>query len=199
MKKEIERETAQYRIWHDTFLCQMRNIDTMSIDYLKIFGTLDSGDPYYNNESMNELVLRRLTIIQMIKYYHQGINVFIKNPEDSKTIYILIQTHLQNWVREIKHSLRPDSIPREELEIMESFANAVYEHAKWYLDDALVDTPFARSMRADNRSVLSLLKAPKTAKEEELDDVIVHPKRESLADIFSNGGSTGARMIKRFE
>lgn len=194
MSKTVDTSAVQYRIWNDTFLCQMRNIDTMSVDYLKIFGTLDSGDSSLNNESMNEIVLRRLTIIEMIKYFHQGINVFIKNPEDCKTIYILIQTHLQNWTREVQYSLRQDSIPREELTIMETFAEAVYEHAKWYLDDALVDTPFARSMRADKRSVLNLLKSPEP--KEDPDGIIVHPKRESLSDIFSG---SGAKMIKRYD
>lgn len=193
MSIETNKNSVQYRIWHDTFLCQMRNIDTMSIDYLKIFGTLDSGDPSLNNESMNELVLRRLTIIEMIKFFNQGINVFIKKAEDSKTIYILIQQHLQNWAREVQYALRQDSIPREELAIMEQFADAVYEHAKWFLDDALVDTPFARSMRADNRSVLNMLRSPEP--QEDPDGIIVHPKRQSMSDLFSNSGAT---LEKRF-
>lgn len=181
----VDKKSVQYRIWHNTYLCQMRNIDTMSVDYLKIFGTLDSGDSSLNNDMMNEMVLRRLTIIEMVKFFHQGVTVAIKNPADCKSIYILIQEHLQNWAREIKYSLRQDTIPTEELDIMERFADVVYEHAKWYLDDALVDTPFARSLKHDDRSVLSLLKMPE--KEEDPDGIIVHPKRQSLADVFNQG------------
>lgn len=195
INKQIdEKDTVQYKIWHTTFLCQMRDIDTKSIDYLKIFGTLDSGDPRLNMEASNEMVLRRLTIIEMIKYFHDGINVFVKNPEDCKKIYILIQEHLQNWSRELQYTLRPDSVPTEELLIMEQFADVVYEHAKWYLDSALVDSPFARSMKADSRSVLGILKKPDV--ENDPNDIIALPKRESMSDIFSAGG---AKMIKRFE
>lgn len=189
-----EKDTAQYKIWHSTFLCQMRDIDTKSIDYLKIFGTLDTGDPRFNMEASNEVVLRRLTIIEMIKYFNEGVNVFIKRPEDCKTIYILIQEHLQNWAKEVSYTLRPDSIPKEELLIMENFANVVYDHAKWYLDSALVDSPFARNLKADAKSVLGLLNSPEP--QEDPNGIIVHPKRESMSDIFSSGGAT---LVKRFE
>lgn len=192
-----EKNNVQYKLWHSTYLCQMRAIDTMSVDYIKIFGVLDSGDSTLNNASINQLEYRRLTPIEMIKYFDQGVSVYIKNPVDCKEIYILIQTHLMNWAQEAKMSLRPDAIPKEELRIMENFAQAIYEHAKWYLDDALAETPFARTIGRDSKSVLNLLKNPNEAANKDENGIVKHPPRRSLADVFVS--SAPAKMYNRYE
>lgn len=194
MVKQTDTTSAQYRIWHDTFLCEIRYIDTMSTDYLKIFGTFTTGDSLLDRQAHNEMVLRRFTIIRMIEFFHENVRVYIKNPEDSKTIYCLLQEHLQNWQKELHQSLRTDNAPFEELALMDKFADAVYEHAKWYLDSALIDTPFARTLRKDNRSVLDLLKKPDST-DENGESLVIHPKRNSMSDVFSQGA---IQMERRF-
>ena len=193
MFKNNDPDSAQWKIWNDRFLCQMRSIDTMSTDYIKIFGTLTTFDQTLDRQMHNEMVDRYLTIIQMVKYYHEGINVYIKKAEDSKTIYVLIQEHLQNWQREMQIPFRVDKAPTEELAIMDKFAEVVYEHAKWYLDTALVDSPFARSLKRDSQSVLTLLKPREEITED--NDMIIHPKRQSMSDVFSGGG---AKLERKF-
>lgn len=179
-------DTPHWKIWNDRFLCQMKYIDTMSVDYIKIFGTLTTFDSELDRQSHNEIVDRYLTVIKMVEYFNDGIPVYIKHPEDSKKIYILIQEHLQNWAKELQVSLRSDKAPLEELEIMDRFAEKVYEHAKWYLDDALVGTPFARSLQREEQSVLNMLKEPTEAKDE--NSTILQPSRQSMATVFSQKG-----------
>ncbi|HEX2471464.1 MAG TPA: hypothetical protein VHJ59_01810 [Nitrososphaera sp.] len=180
-----DQDSAQYQLWHSKFLCKMRAIDTLSTDYIKIFGTFTTGDALLDRQSQNEIVYRRLTVIQMIEYYNNNTPLYIKNPEDSKTIYILIQTHLQNWQKELQVSLRKDNAPLEELAIMDRFADAVYEHAKWYLDDALIGTPFARTLARDHMSVLNLLRAPESKTYGASVQPEEKPKRESMSTVFS--------------
>jgi len=177
--------SAQWRIWHDRFACSMREIDTMSVDYLRIFGTLTTGDSTLDRQMLNDEVSRYLTIIDMVKFFGEGVRIKVKRNEDCKTVYILIQEHLQNWQKELEYALRTDQAPLEELELMNKFADAVYEHAKWYLDQALVDTPFVRTLRKDTKSVLSLLKAPVVENTDS--DIIVHPKRDDMSDTFNRG------------
>lgn len=195
MVTNTDTESAQYRIWNDRFLCQMKYIDTLSVDYIKIFGTLTTFDSDLDRRSHNEIVDRYLTVIQMVEYYNDGVPLYIKKPEDSKDIYILIQTHLQNWKHELQVSLRPDSAPVEELEIMDKFADQVYEHAKFYLDGALVDSPFARTLKKDTKSVLNILKPPSEFKNDDESLILDAPKRDSMSDIFSIGA---AQLERRF-
>lgn len=196
----VTEPSVQYQIWHTTFLCQMRQIDTMSVDYIKIFGVLDTGDPALNNAALQQLEYRRLTIIEMLKYFDQGINVYVKRVEDCKTIYILIQTHLENWAQEAKVALRPDAVPTNELLIMERFANVIYEHAKWYLDKELEGSRFARSFKNDKRSVLNLLK-PVSDISQEAQALILEPAaRQSLASVFaSSAPPTPVKMFSRYD
>ena len=193
MFKNNDPDSAQWKIWNDRFLCEMKSIDTMSTDYIKIFGTLTTFDPALDREMYDEMVDRYLTIIEMVKYFNDGIDIYIKKPEDSKKIYILIQEHLENWTREMQIPFREEKAPVEELKIMDRFAETVFEHAQHYLVTALADTPFARSLKRDDRSVLSLLKP--ISQVENNDDMVILPKRESMSDIFSN---SGAKLERKF-
>ena len=191
---ESERDSSYY-IFVPLFKCQVSNIQTMSIDYLQLHGMPSCGDTRLDKETANELITRMLPISEMVKFFNKGVLVQVSNYQDTVKIYEYISNHLNFWKQELTVSLNTRGAPIEDLMMIDKFANAVYQHAKYQFDDVVVDSIIARRMSSvmsfNRENIIKHMYTPEAAtingEEEE------QPERASMADVFSShkflGGS----------
>lgn len=190
---ESERDSRWY-LWNERYMCRVPFIQTMSPDYLREFGMPSSGYDEYDRQTANELVIRMLTINDMVEYYKRGTTVAVMQPGDTKRIYERISTHLELWKRELETSFHTRNAPLEDLQDLDKFAHAVYEHAKWYFDEPFVESLFARSvggLLGFNRN--SIVKRKSTSRVLEVGQEAEMPaepakpqSRVSMAEVFAS-------------
>ena len=124
-----ERDT-RYNIWYKKYKCRLRLIETRSIDELREYGMPTVFDKEYDNATANELVIRMLTVNEMVEYYKKNVSIFVVNYDDTKLIYDDIMTHLKAWKHYLDTTLMSSGdAPVEDLILLDKFANIVYKHA----------------------------------------------------------------------
>lgn len=185
-----QRDTRWY-IWHKLFACRVSNIQTMSLTYLQHFGMPSTGDTRLDQETANELVTRMLSINQMVEYFRAGVNVRVIKVTDTKEIYEHITNHLNAWKYKLENALNVRGAPLDDLVALDSFAVAVYKHARHQFDRQYVDSYLARKMSSTLRVTRDRILKPMepqvvtingdpNAQEQEKK----YPEHESMADVF---------------
>ena len=140
-----ERDT-RYNIWYKKYKCRLRLIETRSIDELREYGMPTVFDKEYDNATANELVIRMLTVNEMVEYYKKNVSIFVVNYDDTKLIYDDIMTHLKAWKHYLDTTLMSSGdAPVEDLILLDKFANIVYKHAvHLFSDDYITSSLFKR-------------------------------------------------------
>lgn len=186
---ESQRDTRWY-LWNPMFMCRVSNIQSMSTDYIRHFGMPSSGIEEYDRQTANELVVRMLTINDMVEYFKNAVTIRVVNRADTKTIYEYISNHLQAWRRELENGFHTRGAPLEELQTLDRFANVVYEHAQWHFDKPFIESLFARQLSdivgvtrdtilTKQPGAVTINADPNAAAEE-------RPGRVSMAEIFAS-------------
>ena len=190
---EAQRDTRWW-IWNSKFTCRVPYQETMSIEYMRHFGTPASGHTPSDQQTANELVTRMLTIAEMIEFFGRGVTVAVVKVDDTKTIYERISDHLNAWKKELTKSLNIRNAPLEDLILMDKFATQVYRHAKSLMPVEYTESLLARragGLLRVNRETL-LTKPPPvivTATKADNGAEVVEPVEEnygrvSMADSF---------------
>lgn len=194
---ENQRCTAWY-LWNRMFMCRVPFIHTMSMDYLQHFGMPSSGDAAIDRQTANELVVRMLSIHDMVEFYQRGVTIAVVQIKDTKIIYELITDHLNAWKRELEIALNTRNAPIDDLILFDKFANVVYRHAKYQFTEEIVESILHRKMAGAMRvHRANLFKYtpydPKPVKNKDGEETDQHkyPDRISMADIFANRKAAG--------
>lgn len=127
------QRTPGWAIFNFKFLASVPYIHSLSSDYIKHFGTPASGDKANDRAMLNERIDTMLTINDMVEYYRKGVIIGIKVRADVIKVYELITDYLVYWDRIIRTNINIMDAPFDDLELMNKFADAVYDHAKWDL------------------------------------------------------------------
>jgi len=186
-------QDSSYFIFKKLFMCRVKNIESMTIDYIRIFGSPASGDSRNDLETANELVIRMLSINQMAEYFKQGVTVHVVNYVDTKEIYDRISDHLNAWKTRLSTSFHVRDAPIEDLLLLDKFASVVYQHAVTILDPSYVDSILSRQisnvLNVTRENILLPLKSEATTinpiEEKKL------PERVSMASSFISTTPTG--------
>ena len=182
---EDKRDTSYY-IFHRLFMCRVKNIDTMSVDFIKMFGMPCSGDEQEDKATANELVIRMLSINQMLEYYQKGVTVHVVNYKDTKEIYERISDHLNAWKFKLNNDFHVRDAPVEDLLALDQFANVVYKHAVSQFTtkeaDSIISRRVSGIMRADR---LTLMKPLANKNAEGVKEEVKYPERVSMAESFA--------------
>jgi hypothetical protein len=165
----------------------------MSTDYIRHFGMSDSGYAEIDKEAANELVIRMLTINDMVThYFSKGAPVRVSSIADTKIIYEYITDHLNAWKEKLEQGWHTRDAPIEDLILLDAFAMKVYQYAVHQFTTEIVDSLIARRLSSTlkvNRDNILKPKAVTTVtvnaigEETEVEDTT--PKRESMADVFA--------------
>ena len=200
-----QRDTRWY-IWSELFQVRISNIENMSLDYLKHFGMPAIGESQYDQATANELITTMIPIARMVDCFEKGVKVYISKPSDTKIIYDHIQAHLIAWKQKLEDGMNVRDAPIKDLMMMDKFANAIYEHAKYEFTEAHVDSIMARrmsgSLRLTRTKVLgnftpqatTINQATKEEKEDSEKTKVEeskYPKRVSMAETFANSDVAG--------
>lgn len=198
---ESQRDT-RWHIWNNLYMCKVPFIHTMSSDYLRQFGMPSSGIEEYDRGMAQELVIRMLSINQMVDYFGQGVSVRVCNHADTKEIYDHISAHLNAWRSQLENGFHIRNAPREELQLMDRFANAVYEHAQYLFDNTYVNSLMARNIAGAVGGISRdsmILKKPESLVNHDADEHNPQnnrPTRVSMAEIFASRQVAGKAKWK---
>jgi hypothetical protein len=198
---ESQRDT-RWHIWNDLYMCRVPFIHTMSSDYVRNFGMPVTGLDEYDRGMANELVVRMLSINDMVDYFGRGVTVRVCSPPDTKAIYDSISAHLNAWRRQLEDGFHVRNAPLQELQLMDRFASAVYEHAQCYFDTAFVDSLLARQMAGLMGGITRdslITKKPAHLTNHDADETqpsVNRPSRVSMAEIFASRQIAGKAKWK---
>ena len=175
--------TTDWYIFNKLYMCMVKNIDSMSVDYIRIFGHPASGDGLTDKETANELITRMLSIEQMAEYYKNGVTVQVVNVKDTKDIYERISNHLLAWKEIMRTSFNNRAAPIEDLLLLDKLASTVYAYAAPLLTTTDVQSMLARRtgnvMWVNRESIMK----PLTPTGEIITKPVI-PERLSMAESF---------------
>ena len=183
------QQDARWRIWNLKFQCRVTNIESMSVEYIKLHGMPSSGDPARDKEVANELVFRMLTIAEMLEYFEKGIIVRVSDIADTKSIYTHISDHLNAWKNQLENSMHTRGAPIDGLLLMDKFAQVVYAHAKSQFNGEFIESLAVRQISSVMRHDRSNILAPKVIESTTINAITEedrYPKRASMSEIFAS-------------
>lgn len=199
---EDERNTVAYKLWHELFHCRLPNIETYSVDYIRMYGMPTCGDKTIDKQMANELVDRMLPVSEIVKYFEQGAKIRLAKVDDSVKIYNYITEHINNWKQFLENGINTGAAPIDELKAFDRLAVAVHEHAKYQFNDEIVESIMSRRMssvmRVSRKNLLAPAKVNVIIDEEgqrQLNEERLH-KHVSMADSLTDLRAPSGRINK---
>ena len=138
-------DTTTY-IWDYYFSARVPQLDSTSLDYLRMYGSYTTMDRDIDQTLSNQWLTTMMNINQMVDYFKDGVQIRIVREEDIKTIYEYISLHLEAWRERLTRGINIGDAPIDDLIAMDSFANVVYVHAKHQFTREMVDSLFANAL-----------------------------------------------------
>lgn len=183
-------------IWGKLYTVRVPSIETTNLEYIRIYGTPVTGDKGIDNTLAHQFITTMLPISKMVDYYRRGVPVKVVVRSDTKLIYEAISAHLQAWMNQLNNGVNIGNAPLEDLVAMDEFANAVFEHARFQFTQGMVDSVLVRNMAAitglsrnnffKKKDTGPMLNRNGTVMTDEERNDVVYPKRQSMADMFSD-------------
>lgn len=175
----------------------------ISETYIREFGMPSSGDKAIDAAQNSQYTVTFLNIDRMVELYKEGAPVYVLEPEAPKKIYEAISEHLQAWKDTVENGINVNSAPYEDLILLDNFAHAIYENAKYTLTSAEPESPFTKMLKGytlfsirDNPRQTMLPSRIQNNRFREVDTFGIQQKkdheqpvveeRQSMADLFKN-------------
>ena len=108
---------------------RIKKIDNMSVEELEFYGMYSTGDRELDNELSNELIVRWLSINEMVEYFKRGKPFRITNVKDTDEIYDFIHQYLLSWKNRLENSVNIGNAPIEDLIALDAMAGSVHGYA----------------------------------------------------------------------
>lgn len=174
------------------FMCSIPELQSRSVNHIKIFGTPTTGDKSIDSELSKQWLTTFLSINEMVEYHKQGISIRIKNKKDVASMYDYISRYLQAWKSYLNEGLNIGGSPIDDLVAMDRFANEVYEHAKYQFTKDIADSILAKHITSTVRFNKSNFFRQNTQANNSINNSVVstdskeseYPARASYTDIF---------------
>ena len=81
------------------------------------------------------------TINDIFELWRRGVEVYIPMEEIPK-VYRAVSNHIESWINFIKYEVHNQGAPFDDLFLLDQFASELYETAKYFEQQILVDNPF---------------------------------------------------------
>ena len=183
-----DQRTPAWEIWNLKFHCRMPYNQSRSIDDIKRYGHIASGDMNLDRQRSAQPFETMLTINQMAEYFRQGADLYLKKKSDTKRVYEIISNHLESWQRFLLVNLHIKGPPVDDLMLLDKFAGVVYEHAKRIMSQDFTDSLAARQLEtAAGFSVDSMLVDERRLNKDanQIEEDPIYPERFSYSEGFS--------------
>jgi hypothetical protein len=167
----------------------------MSADYIRHFGMPTTGDKALDADLSRQDLTTWLPISKMAEYFDKGVTVKLIKREDVKDIYNIVTLHLGKWKRHLETSYNLNEAPLDDLIVLDKFATAVYNEAKYDFEDGVVTSEFLQHMSSAvrlNKKNFFKTNSPVGTVDKE-GNLRIHgpedktyPERDSMIDILRN-------------
>jgi hypothetical protein len=103
----------------------------VSADYLRKFGTHTTGHKFYDDQLPQMRTLIMTNVIEILRYYEDGIEIQIPSREDMICIHKDIELYLAEWREHLKFDINLDVANNKDLLLsLEKLSKTIYEKAK---------------------------------------------------------------------
>ena len=195
-------DSALY-IFDVVFECKVRNMDLITDEDLRNFGSYSTGMELMDNDNMTQLISANLTIAQIAEHVSKGYLLRYSHAQDVLKIYEFTQHHLQRWVGRLgAASLNGAGAPLDDLIKLDTFCSSVYEQAKYYDEAKLTSLELRFGSDKGFRAIKRMFSGEHSATIERLDKITT-THRKGFSELFreiqmkkSMGLNEGIRMPK---
>jgi hypothetical protein len=125
--------SAAYKLFHNRYHCITAQANLYSKEYLKISGTLTTGDKACDAAMATSSVQIWLTPAAMAVFLNDGATFALIDPTQSVEIYETINEHLQDWKRHLTLELNTTNVPFQDLRWFEALAVEIFQIARGYM------------------------------------------------------------------
>lgn len=133
---ESQRDTSYY-IFVSKWRCEVSNRQTQSLNYVRFHGVPHTGNAQIDKQMRDEMVIRMLSINEMVEFHKTGVAIHVKSREDTKKIYDYITAHLKHFEAQMD-SIHNRGLPMDDLIALDNLAQAVYPFAVPYFPKGFV-------------------------------------------------------------
>jgi len=182
-------------IFNNLYRASVMYRDTLSPDYIRIFGMPTVGDPVFDRQMSTEQIDTWLTIDQMVEYFRKGVVVSLLDHQDSKRIYDIVEQYLRAWKQDLEVGINIGDAPIKDLIDLDRFANTVFSHAAQYMGVTYFSSEFVNAL-TNNGTLMnrdSLFKAPVPVEKDTGEPEV--RKRQSMLQIFQERIVTGTQRV----
>jgi polysaccharide pyruvyl transferase WcaK-like protein len=130
-----QRQIAGLPIWQRLFPVSVAYRDTMSVDYMRLFGMPTVGDAGLDSAMHTDAVDSYITIDRMVMYFKEGIAVRLRCHTDTKVIYDILTEYLNGWKDSLRSGINVGGAPIDDLVLMDRFAATVFPHASHHFKE----------------------------------------------------------------
>ncbi len=116
-------------IFERKYEVKIKKIDNMSVEEIELYGMYSTGMGDYDSELNNELIVRWLSINEMVEYFKRGKPFRIVNVKDTEEIYDFIHKYLLSWKERLQNSVNIGNAPVDDLIALDSMATAIHGYA----------------------------------------------------------------------
>ena len=205
---EKERD-HRYGVFIRTFMIRIPYIHTRTKEDLREYGMPSSGFKEFDTGAEHELVDRYVSINDMLELYLNGVDIRVVPYEKTADIYEEISNYLNYWLLHIRTTFSTNHVPVKDLQDLDTFANVVYDKAKYQFTNSIIDDAMMRAVNdvsmvnydniiAPSKPTVThvnhkgFTKAEVVDEEEEPEDP--YPQRQGMMEMFK---TVRARRIER--
>lgn len=157
---------------------RIKKIDNMSVEEIEFYGMYSTGDKDYDQELNNEIIVRWLSINEMVEYYKRGKPFSIVDPKNTEEIYEVTHKYLLSWKDKLQNSVNIGNAPVEDLIALDGMASAIHGYACQYMKIERTQSPLLNFFDS-----VGLGRAPQITKVDDSEGGV--KRHNSLAEIFS--------------
>lgn len=187
-----DQRDPRYYIFNVMFDVRIQNLHLRTEEEVRLFGTPTVGNKAYDRQAAMEFTHVRRSIAQMAELFKENVPIKVIDPAQTKTIYEHISTYLNAWKVEMEVGMNFNKVPRDDLLLLDRFAQEIYPHACWHFKVDTFDSILARRLGSINSfTPSSLLKTNKpVVAEADVPAEERFPVRKRFDKVFANGGLT---------
>lgn len=139
------KDTAK-PLWKELFRVLIPQLFLRSAEDISNFGSYTTLDKGIDSSLTNQWVNVMIPIVKMVEIYQEGGSIRIVDEKDTKIIYELISEHLSLWESTLRTGINIGDAPVSDLLAMDTFAQALYPHAKQHFSQDLIGSILGREM-----------------------------------------------------
>lgn len=117
-------------LFSELFQVRVTYKNSMSIDELKRFGMVTTGDKRLDAQMYEDEITRYIKICDMVQYYRDGIPFTIHNRQDAGRAFQLIHAYLYGYVMHLSRSINVGNIPIDDLMTLDALAVILHPYSQ---------------------------------------------------------------------